>query len=60
MDKTKVKEAILKVAGNPESGVIAELADAMAEAVVNIDKPVETKKFEPVKETRIQEITETR
>lgn len=59
MDKAKVKEAILKVAGNPESGVIAELADAMAEAVVNIDKP-ETKKFEPVKETRIQEVKETR
>lgn len=60
MDKQKVKEAILKVAGNPETGVIAELADAMAEAVVGIDKPVETKKFEPVKETRIQEVKETR
>ena len=59
MDKAKVKAAILNVAGNPESGVIAELADAMAEAVVNIDKP-ETKKFEPVKETRVQEIKETR
>lgn len=59
MDKSKIKEAILKVAGNPESGVIAELAEAMAEAVVNIDKP-ETKKFEPVKETRIVEVKETR
>ena len=60
MDKAKVKEAILKVAGNPESGIIAELADAMAEAVINIDKPVETKKFNPVEETRIQEVKETR
>ena len=60
MDKAKVKDAILKTAGYPESGVIAELADAMAEAVINIDKPIEIKKFEPVKETRIQEITETR
>ena len=60
MDKAKVKDAILKTAGYPESGVIAELADAMAEAVINIDKPVEIKKFEPVKETRIQEIKETR
>jgi predicted amino acid-binding ACT domain protein len=60
MDKAKVKEAILKVAGNPETGVIAELADAMAEAVVDIDKPVETKKFNPVVETRIQEVKETR
>jgi hypothetical protein len=60
MDKAKVKDAILKTAGYPESGVIAELADAMAEAVINIDKPIEIKKFEPVKETRIQEIKETR
>ena len=56
MDKAKVKDAILKTAGYPESGVIAELADAMAEAVINIDKPVEIKKFEPVTETRIQEV----
>ena len=60
MDKAKVKDAILKTAGYPESGIIAELADAMAEAVINIDKPIEIKKFEPVKETRIQEIKETR
>ena len=59
MDKNKVKEAILKVAGNPIIGPIAELADAMAEAVVNIDKP-ETKKFNPVSETRIVEVKETR
>jgi hypothetical protein len=45
MDKAIVKEAILKVAGNPESGIIAELADAMAEAVISIDKTIETKKF---------------
>lgn len=60
MDKQQIKEAILKVAGNPDSGAIAELADAMAEAVANIDKPVETKKFNPVAETRITEISETR
>jgi hypothetical protein len=60
MDKAKVKDAILKTAGYPESGVIAELADSMAEAVINIDKPVEMKKFEPVIETRIQEVKETR
>jgi len=60
MDKQQIKEAILKAAGNPESGVIAEFVDAMAEAVANIDKPVETKKFNPVTETRITEISETR
>jgi Holliday junction resolvasome RuvABC endonuclease subunit len=60
MDKQQIKEAILKAAGNPESGAIADFADAMAEAVTNIDKPVETKKFNPVAETRITEISETR
>jgi hypothetical protein len=60
MNKQQIKEAILKVAGNPESGIIAEMADAFAEAIENIDKPVETKKFNPVVETRIQEVKETR
>jgi hypothetical protein len=36
------------------------MADAMAEAIANIDKPMETKKFAPVQETRITEIKETR
>jgi hypothetical protein len=60
MDKAKVKDAILKTAGYPESGSIAELADAMAEAICDINKPIEMKKFDPVQETRIQEIKETR
>lgn len=60
MDKNKIKDAILKTAGYPESGLIAEMADALADAVMNIDKPIETKKFEPVQETRIVEIKETR
>ena len=38
--KEQIKKAILEVAGNPESGVIAELADAFADAVVRIDSPV--------------------
>jgi len=32
----------------------------MAEAVANIGKPVETKKFNPIAETRNTEISETR
>jgi hypothetical protein len=59
MNKEQIKSAILKVAGNPESGVIADMAEAMAEAIINIDKP-EIKKFEPVKETRIVSVQETR
>ena len=38
--KADIKKAILAVAGNPESGPIAQLADAMAEAVVGLDAPV--------------------
>ena len=60
MNKDQIKEAILKVAGNPDSGAIAELADEMAKAIEQIDKPVETKKFNPITETRIQEVKETR
>jgi hypothetical protein len=60
VNKDQIKEAILKVAGNPDSGAIAELADEMAEAIEQIDKPIETKKFNPITETRIQEVKETR
>jgi len=59
MDKAKVKSTILQVAGNPTSGVIAELADELAQAIIDIDKP-EVKNFNPVQETRITEIKETR
>jgi hypothetical protein len=59
MDKAKVKSTILQVAGNPTSGVIAELADELAQAIIDIVKP-EVKNFNPVQETRIVEIKETR
>jgi len=59
MDKAKVKSTILQVAGNPTSGVIAELADELAQAIIDIEKP-EVKNFNPVQETRIVEIKETR
>jgi hypothetical protein len=59
MDKAKIKSTILEVAGNPTSGVIAELADELAQAIMDIEKP-EVKNFNPVQETRIVEIKETR
>jgi hypothetical protein len=58
MNREEVKQAILKVAGYPESGAIAEMADAMADEICGTKK--ETKKFEPVRETRIVEVQETR
>jgi hypothetical protein len=44
----EVKKAILKVAGNPVSGVIAEMADEFARAI------------EPTKETRVIVASEKR
>lgn len=55
----QIKSAILKVAGNPESGVIRDLADAMATAVEAIDAP-EVKEYKPVSETRIIKPSEKR
>lgn len=50
----QVKRTILKVAGNPESGAIAQLAEEMAEAVVALD--AET----PAREKRVVSPAETR
>jgi hypothetical protein len=55
----QVRAAILKVAGNPESGAIRDLADAMASAVVAIDAP-EVKEYKPVVETRVMKPSEKR
>jgi len=59
MNKEQVKQAILKVAGNPESGAIYELADDMADSILEIDQP-EVKNFNPVKETRVIEAKDPR
>jgi len=59
MNKEDIKSAILKATGNPESGVIVDSVNAIADAIWNIDHP-EVKSFSPVKETRVQGITETR
>lgn len=41
--KAEIKKAILAVAGNPESGVIYNLADQFAEAVVGLEATVPSK-----------------
>lgn len=47
--KEQIKKAILAVAGNPESGVVAEYADKWADAIVALDAP---EKASPDKEVR--------
>jgi hypothetical protein len=52
-----IKKAILKTAGNPSVGVIAELADDLAKAVWELDN---TNSFNPAKEARVVDSKETR
>lgn len=52
----KIKEAILKVAGNPSSGSIKDLADEFARAIVALDNPPTQR----AKETRVSRSEETR
>lgn len=58
--KEQIKKAILGVAGNPESGLIFDLADALADAVVAIDAPTPAEAKPADKEIRVTKPTETR
>lgn len=65
--KADIKKAILEVAGNPESGVIRQLVDAWADAIVKLDAPESDAKVQegipsekPEKEVRIIKATESR
>jgi hypothetical protein len=51
--KEQIEQTILKVAGNPSSGPIKELADEWARAIVALDE-------EPTKETRVMKVAEKR
>jgi hypothetical protein len=54
--KEQIKDAILKAAGNPETGVIADMADQFAEAVLGLEEKSST----PAKEVRVVESKEIR
>lgn len=49
----EIKRLILKIAGNPVSGPVNELAEEWARAIVALDE-------EPTKETRVLSVKETR
>jgi len=64
-NRAEIINAIMKVAGNPESGNIKQLAPAFADAIIRLDETPaavsDDKKAKPVaKETRIIEAQETR
>ena len=48
--KDDIKRAILKVAGNPSVGVIADLVDDLAKAVWELDN---TNSYNPAKDARV-------
>jgi hypothetical protein len=55
--KEDIKRAILKAAGNPSVGAIADLAEDLAKAVWELDN---TNSYNPAKEARVVESKETR
>jgi hypothetical protein len=55
--KDEIKNAILKAAGNPSIGVIADMADDLAKAVWALDNK---NSFNPAKEARVIDTKETR
>jgi hypothetical protein len=59
--KKEIKDTILKVAGEPISGVIYDLADTWAEAIEALDAP-QTAAIAPAatKETRVTKPEEVR
>jgi hypothetical protein len=63
-DKEAIKKAILDATGNPSVGAIAEMAEAMAQAVADLDNPNRAIKYSDSlsegKETRIIDARETR
>lgn len=64
--KAEIKKAILDVAGNPETGVVKEMAGAWADAIFALDNPadatviVESSFATPAKETRVVGASEKR
>jgi len=70
--RNEIKKAILAAVGNPSSGVIADNADVIADAVVALDAPAkveepkveqpkpETKRAVDSRETRTVQAKETR
>jgi hypothetical protein len=61
-NKDQIKKTILDLAGNPSSGVVAELADQWAEAIERLDsiQPDYSAALRSEKEIRVTKPTELR
>ena len=60
MNLADVKRVYMKALDNPSSGVFIEFADVICEAIVTEFGEPEVKAYAPVKETRVEVISETR
>ena len=56
MNQESIKQAILKVAGYPESGVIYELVDDIAKAIVEEHQELKPKEERIIKPVEIRKI----
>lgn len=56
MNQESIRQAILKVAGYPESGVIYELADDIARAIVEDHEELKPKEERIIKPTETRKI----
>jgi hypothetical protein len=52
MNQESVKKALLDAAGNPSSGIIFEMADELATAVVKAHSPKQEERVVKAQETR--------
>ena len=61
-NKEQIKKTILDLAGNPSSGVVADLADKWAEAIERLDsiRPDSSASLRDEKEIRVTKPTELR
>lgn len=50
--KNQIIDAILETAGKPDTGIIKELAEAFADAIIAIDAPIKETRVDAPKETR--------
>jgi hypothetical protein len=60
MNVADVKRAYFNALDNPSSGVFVQFADVICEAIVAEFGEPEVKAYAPVKETRVEVISETR
>jgi hypothetical protein len=60
MNKAEIKKTILDSTGNPESGIIKDTADLIAEAIYKELNKTEVSSYKKDIETRVTKVSETR